>query len=202
MSSQPKESGKRSWGGRTLLIASLAANVFLAGVLVGNSQRGPGKGAFGPGPMGMPPLVSPMDFRRIVSDPEVGDKLKSTLDELRPQMRSAMRGSFEARRAILDAIKSEPFDPEGLSAAFEGSRQADDAVRLIAQESIQSFIASLTPEERSQISTELETMPMRPMGPRGRFRDRDGKDGFPMGPRDRFGPAGGASEGSDEVREE
>lgn len=190
MSSQPKEAQKRSWGGRTLLIVSLAANLFLAGMIAGNFQRGPGKGNFPPGPFPMMLMNSPMEFRRAITDPEVGAKLKSTLDESRPLMRGAMRNTFEARSTILAALKAEPFDPQALSDAFEDSRNADDAVRLIAQESIQSFIVSLTPEQRKQVVAELEKMPMRPMRPGGKFRNRDGRNGFSLGPGDRFEPAG------------
>lgn len=202
MSSQPKEAHKRSWGGRTLLIASLAANLFLAGMIAGNFQRGPGIGGYREGPFPMMLMNSPMDFRRAVTDPEVGAKLKSTLDESRPQMRSAMRDTVEARRAILASLKAEPLDPQVLSRAFEESRKADDAVRLIAQESIQSFILSLTPEQRQQVIAELEKMPMRPRGPGGKFRNRDEKGGFPRGPGDRFGPAGGAPETRESVPED
>ena len=198
MSSEPTKGRKPSWGGRTLLIVSLAANLFLAGVIAGNFQRGPWKGVYREGPVPFMTFNSPMDFRRVVSDPEVGEKLKETLDELRPQMRSSMRNTVEARRSIFTAIGAEPFDQEALTEAFENARLADDAMRRLAQSGIESFILSLTPEQRKEIVAAVEEMPVRRRGPggpggpmfgpefdgpngdrpfRSRITDRPGKDG-------------------------
>ena len=203
MSSEQTKGQKRSWGGRSLLIVSLAANLFLVGVIVGNAQRGPGKGF--ERNVAFPPMVlnSPMDLRRAVTDPEVGAKLKATLDELRPQMRVSMRDAAESRRAVIAAIKTEPFDPSALAKAFEDTRMADDGVRQLAQNSMQSFIASLTPEQRSELVAELEKMPLRPMGRGGKFRNRDGDGGFPRGPRgNRFDQPPDAPESSEAAPED
>jgi len=200
MSSEPTKGKGPSWGGRTLLIVSLAANLFMAGVIVGNNHQAPGKDGFRGGPFPLMSLNSPMDFRRIVKDPEVGAKLKSTLDETRPQMFQAMRNMANARSNMVEALKAETVDPDALADAFENTRIAEDAVRELAQQSIKSFILSLTPEQRIEIVTEIEKLPFRPIRPGMGFSD--GERAFPMRPGERFGPAGAAPDTPETAPEE
>jgi uncharacterized membrane protein len=180
MSSDAKSETKKSWGGRILLILSLALNLFLVGLMAGGMMWGRyGPGGMGPAGMGSLTGLSPKEIRRLASDEGTREKLHAVMKGTRSEFRPAMRQSFEAHRAIHEALKTNPYDPKALTDAFELSRQADDKMRRLSQDTVEKFVNSLTDEERQSVFKAMEeTQWGQPReGRRGAWRDRGEREG-------------------------
>ena len=135
----------RPW--RYLLVASLALNLAVVGVVVGSAfdRHGHGRGPHMAGPMA--PL--------IMSLPE--DAREGLIDELRSLPRpdrDMRRRSFDA---LLTAIRAEPFRPEAVTAALREQRDLGEA-RLSSLETVLADqLAGLSAEERADYADRLRT---------------------------------------------
>lgn len=127
-----------------LLVVSLGANLFLGGWIAGR--------AFLPHPPPPPP-------------PGPGGMLERLTRHLSPEDAAILRGAFEpdtgmrerqhafhARVAAL--LRSEPFDPQALAAAFA----ADHAARADLGQKLAAAAARLSPEGRRRLADESERM--------------------------------------------
>lgn len=133
---------RRHWMPAALL-ASLGANLFLGGFLLGQPHRPP------PGPP---------DPQRFV------ERLASTLPEAdaavvrrimaanRDALVADRERRFDMPRRIAAALKAEPFDPQALSQLFAEDDRQDRAVRLRIQAAIIEVAAAISPEGRKRMA--------------------------------------------------
>lgn len=125
-----------------VLIASLALNLFLAGVVgvrYWREQQWRSERSTMTGPIG-----------RIAQGlPESGrTKVKAVLDSRREQIREQNREFRRARSEAMQALAAEPFDRAKVEAAFAEARRRADGVSAIMQGAMIEASAQLTPEER------------------------------------------------------
>jgi uncharacterized membrane protein len=123
-----------------LLMASLALNLFLVGVVSVRSLHQPERP---PAPPAMGWMVRDMDSgTRQVLAPQ----LESFAESLRP-----LRGDmFRAQREVNQLMASEPLDQEALLAAFAQLRQANLRYQELSHEQLVLLSAQLDVEQRQQ----------------------------------------------------
>ncbi len=142
-----------SRGLRLLLLLSLALNLLVAGLLLGDALAGGGPG----GPprrveMSLGPVARALgeEDRRAIQDALRG----------RPELAALGRGPRGAGgpdfAAILAALRAEPFDPERARAAFAAQARAVAAAQGAAQEALLARLAAMPPEERRAVADRLE----------------------------------------------
>lgn len=125
-----------------VMIASLALNLFLAGVLgvrYWREQQWRSERAMTGGPIG-----------RIAQGlPESGrTKVRAVIDSKRDQIRELSRDYRRARGEAMQALAAEPFDRAKVDAAFAEARRRADAMSATMQAAMIEASAQLTPEER------------------------------------------------------
>lgn len=194
-----KEAVQRSSGGRILLFASLAINLFLLGLLVGGWTQG--LRILRPdvvGPIIDMPMNPEFNVRRLAQSlPEdTRKKLQTVMRAVAPDFREARRDAVDARRGIYEALKADPFEQNQLDTAFATVRAADDKLRQISHGVFFEFASQLDQRERAFLVESLEDIvrerAMQNRGfnrrrngaPRGQFRDRM----RPPGPPGEFAP--------------
>ncbi len=189
---------QRSSGGRILLFASLAINLFLLGLLVGGWTQG--IRILRPdvvGPTIDVPMNPEFNVRRLAQSlPEdTRKKLQAVMRGAAPDFREARRDAVDARRGIYDALNAESFDQDQLEAAFAATRAADEKIRKISHNVFYEFTLQLDDQERALLVQSLEnlvrerTMQNRRLNRQGigerqrQFRDGDRREGRqPDGP--------------------
>ncbi|MCO6382820.1 periplasmic heavy metal sensor [Oceanicola sp. 502str15] len=143
---------------RVVLVLSLAANLAVAGLVLGawithDGKRGPDgrRGdkdkivrelGFGPYARAIP-RENREDFRAAI---------EARRDELRAS-RSGLRSAFEATLATL---RAEPFDRAAMAAQMEAQRSAITKGQRIGHEILLDRLASMSPEERAAFADRLE----------------------------------------------
>ena len=189
------EGAQRSSGGRILLFASLAINLFLLGLLVGGWSQG--MRVLRPDLMqpvvGAPMAGDIMNVRRLAQTlpPDMRTKLQDAMRAGAPDFRQARRDAMNARRGIYEALKADPFERDQLESAFADVRVADERLRQVSQNIFFEFASQLDDEERATLVKGLEDVvrdrSMRNRGPNrgrnggrpGRFRDGNRPPGQP-----------------------
>jgi hypothetical protein len=137
-----------SRGVRVLLLASLALNLLVAGLVLGDALAGGGPG----GPprrveMSLGPLARALDE----------DDRRAILEDLRGRPEFARRGPRGADLApILAALRAEPFDPDRARAAFAEQARVVAAAQGAAQEALLARLAAMSPEARAAVADRLE----------------------------------------------
>lgn len=138
---------------RVLLVVSLALNLLVAGLLLGDALAG----GHGPRPAGLAlgPIARALDE----------DDRRAILLSLRghPNLRPLGQGERDrGLREIAGAVRAEPFDPDRLRAALSAQSdrviQAQDAVR----DALLARLAAMPPEERTAFAGRLEQEDRRP----------------------------------------
>ena len=135
---------------RWLLVLSLALNLLVLGLVVGDALSGGGPGR-GPRPVEMTlgPVaraLDPADRRAI-------------LGELRghPDLHHLGRGGREAGlREVAAALRAEPFDADRARAALAMQSDRVVAAHAAVQEALLARIAAMTAEERAAFANRLE----------------------------------------------
>lgn len=141
------------------LVASLAGNLFLGGVLVGGGLRPPMK----------PPFV-----------PLNGERLEQIIATLPPSDQTILRAALEGpdrrtqrnfatinalRQRSADILRADPFDPAALRAVFE---EMDQQMQTVGRNLLADFVAAaekLSPEGR-KVLADFGRGPMPPPPPR------------------------------------
>ncbi len=147
------------------LAVSLALNLAVAGLAIGTAVHG------GPGPRG--DLIRDMGFGPFDAAlrPEDRDALKKSAQQRAGDLRTARREMQGDSTAILTALRSDPFDPAALNAAF-ATQQQHLADRIgFGSGLIRDFLLALPQKERLEFADRLEDHMKR--GPRA------GKDAAP-----------------------
>lgn len=133
---------------RTLLFASLAANLLLVGGLAGayaagvRVQRETTQAI-------VDRMPGPRAFMAALP-PETRIKMRRELVRSWDETRDARRAATLARRAAFDAAAQEPYDAARVRAAFAQLREADQAAIGVFHDNVIAGFATLTPEERQQ----------------------------------------------------
>ena len=154
----------------TLLVASLAVNVFAIGYVAGDYQKGPPKHHMGlPGDPRGPglDLASPRGAQRHLFAMVVG--LKALPEERRAALRTALEGSLpqtrelaisasEAQRALADIFDQEPFDAAAAEVALGAAIEANVARQRFIASTLIALQDELTPEERVLVRARAEEM--------------------------------------------
>lgn len=138
---------ERTFPWRTLLFASVAINLLVAGTVMGGYAAGvrleraasPSAGRL-PGPRAMMAAL-PQETRA-----KVRDQVARTWDETRTLRRQAV----QARRDAFDAAANEPFDVVRVRAAFARVRTSDDAALAAFHNNMIDAFALMTPGERAR----------------------------------------------------
>ena len=140
---------------RVLLVLSLALNLLVAGIVLGDALTDGGAGR-GPRPaeMALDPIARALDpeDRRAILQELRGDP------DLRP-LGEEERGA--ALAGIAAAVRAEPFDSGRLREALAVRSDRIAAAQRAVQEALLSRIATMTPEERAAFVERLEDGPRR-----------------------------------------
>jgi uncharacterized membrane protein len=132
--------------GRNLLIASVVANVFLAGALAGGAvwirSGKPAQGYSLEAAGGRLPDQQRTLFRKA-------------LREVRRESRDIILDGQQARREAADLLRKPVLDTAALSAALERARNADVTVRSRLEQRIVEFAAAGSAEDRSVLAEGL-----------------------------------------------
>lgn len=135
----------RLW--RIVLVASLALNLIIVGVVAGSvlsGRQGPPRGF----ELGLGPLAQalPPETRRAISD-----TLRRT-PSLRPEGRDVRRRSLDA---VLTAVRAQPFDAAALSAVLASQSDRGRMLREAAQTAMIDHIAQMTDAQRATFADAL-----------------------------------------------
>jgi uncharacterized membrane protein len=132
---------------RALLIASLAANLAVAGIVAGAAWRGGDRGA--PRDVGFGPFTEALSR-------EDRALLRKEFLARSPDMRDMRRAMREDARAVLVALRAEPFDEAAFRRALSDHRsRIQDRVSL-GETLLVDRVAGMTPEDRRAFADRLE----------------------------------------------
>ena len=153
------------------LVISLMANMALIGLLAGLLLRsGP------PSPRG--------GETRFAWVPKDGDRaaIGHVLHEAYGASEEAREARTAVRKALGEAVATDPYDEKAVRDAFRALREADDSVNTVTQDSMAKLLATLPLEDRKRMAVFLmhgpgEMGPRRGMRPGDRDFRRDGRDG-------------------------
>lgn len=133
---------------RTIMFVSLAANLLIAGAVIGGSaaglrlERAPTRNAV------VERMPGPRAFMQALA-PDAREKMRAELTQAVPETRQAREAARQARIDVYNAVRQEPYDPERVRAAFAHMREADAAVLAIFHDHVARAFAQLTPDQRS-----------------------------------------------------
>lgn len=136
---------------KALLIASLAGNLAVVGVIAGAALRGP----IAPTAAMSLPIEG---FNRLhLAMPEADQAaLRADLRSRRGIIRAHRKDVRAARQAFLAALTAEPFSAAALTRALESQAQIWTALGAETREVLVSRIGAMTPEARAEFATNLQ----------------------------------------------
>lgn len=154
--SQSAKPGRRF---KTVLLVSLAVNLFFAGLLIGGPLffDGPKRdGGHRGGPdMGMMP--NPRVLVEVLG-PEEGRRAQRQLRREVPGMRQKFMAIRASHKDVLRAMRADPYDPDALVDALTNVRNKHMDVASAFQKPFADLLADLTPEQRAKMADAIETM--------------------------------------------
>nr|MBV6628349.1 periplasmic heavy metal sensor [Oceanococcus sp. HetDA_MAG_MS8] len=132
-----------------ILGLSLGANFFLSGLMLGHKR--------GPGPV--PPIAQHLkDSLPTAARPLMRRQLLAQRKDLL-DIRTAHRN---ARQAVAQALRQDPFDPERMRVALEHMRESTDAAQQRLHASVVEVAKALPPADRHRWAEQWEGPPRRP----------------------------------------
>lgn len=132
------------------LAASLAANAFLAGWLIGRPAAPAAPVVAGQPMLGGALRQQLLPLLRKLPD-EQRQQLRNTLREHAPQLRQLAEANRAGRQQVLDQLSQDKLDTDALQAAFTRQRQNSAALQQASQELIQALAGQLSAEQRRQL---------------------------------------------------
>ena len=146
----------RPWA--LLFVASLAINLFLAGMLTARWLHRSGmNGAAAMGPMGLRYL-----------GPEAQPIVKRAWAGRKDDMAQRMRSVRDSKKRAAATLSADPFDPARASAALADYRASVSSVQQTAHEALIEMARDLTPAQRKKLHRAIEMGP----GPGARIHPR------------------------------
>ena len=134
---------------RILLVASLALNLLIIGLVAGAAIRGgpvarqvERSGGFGP----FPEALAPTERAEFM------DRVRDAAPDFRDNRR-ALRTAFSG---VLEAVRADPFDPAALQAALEVQEAALKGRQRIAVEVVVAQISEMDAEARNAFADRLQ----------------------------------------------
>lgn len=130
---------------RRILIASLAANVFLLGFIGAEAWRARHRGD-GLGAGALPGAILPRILERL--PPPDGRLLRDAFARRLPELVERRRGSRQATERLRVEIARTPLDPEGVRRAMREAREARARVGALVQEILVDALPRMSDEGR------------------------------------------------------
>lgn len=143
----------KSGRGRILLVVSLALNVFFVGTVVGGTMIGRALHLRSGEARHAPPIHSFASPRRILHEVKPEDR-KALVKQVRSDMkalRPLLNDVGTARRAAIEAMRSDTFDTEATLSAFEVLVGAEAKAHGASNQTLVRMLASLSDEERKRV---------------------------------------------------
>jgi len=136
-------------GLRILLIASLALNVMIVGVVAGGIMKGRSPGPFGGFDMTIGPFAEALgdDDRRVIRA-ELRDRR-----DIRPPR---YEDRIAAMEGFLDSVRAENFDPSAIEAMFAEQRARASNAMEAGQQALLNRITAMDSDERARFAERLE----------------------------------------------
>ncbi|HYE00803.1 MAG TPA: periplasmic heavy metal sensor [Alphaproteobacteria bacterium] len=141
---------------RLLLIASLALNLALGGLLAGGAIRQWAWGGHGG--------EAPMRGLMRVLPAESHEAARAALAAGRPEMEARLAALRDARRELVAALAREPYDRAAVEAAFAALRARTAEVQAQAHGTVAGLAAGLGPEQRRRLGQAVAGPAGRPAG--------------------------------------
>jgi len=141
---------------KLLLIVSLSVNVAIAGLVGGNAIRHWQQGVASGKWQNEPGLNRQQTrFLRMVPDAR-REEARTILLARQDDYKAARETMRAAQRALVEAIRQEPLNPERLTAALAERRQASGRMWGIGYEQIAEIARRLNAAERAELAKRLE----------------------------------------------
>lgn len=131
---------------KLLLILSLAANIAVVGLILGHGMRGKEQVA-GNRQVHWIVKLMPEDRREFV---------EKMFDERRDELRATSANRRRDMRALVTALRAEPFSPETVVSEMRKRRESRDSRNEIIQSTLVEVLTALTPVERAAFADNLE----------------------------------------------
>jgi len=131
------------------LVASLALNLFLGGVMVGHRVN-PGAGLL-EGQITPANLKVRMERVLSVLPPNDATLVRGLFDAQRENLAQRFRALQESRKAIGAALRAQPFDPAAFTTAYEAMQARNQEWQAAIQAVIKAAIPQLSAEGRAAI---------------------------------------------------
>jgi uncharacterized membrane protein len=132
----------------TRLATSIAANLFLAGLVVGSWISGPGRAGLPP----RPPLQMMIQEASGKVSPEGLQKLSQLADDLEARFRSSMTEMAASRDTIRTQLLQEQFNAVAFGRALDELNAAFARDRSAANRRFAEVIATLSTSDRKQLA--------------------------------------------------
>jgi len=128
------------------LIVSLAANMFLGGLIVSHVGR------FGPPPGGPPSPERFIEHLASTLPPDDGAVLRQALEANRETLAEEHRMHEAMPSRVRTALLAEPFDPNALISVFTDTDQRERDLRVRVQRALAAAAAEMSPEGRRRMA--------------------------------------------------
>jgi uncharacterized membrane protein len=126
-----------------VLVLSVAANLLIAGFVVARIGGG------GPKPPNLIDRIVSFGIRAF--PPGIQESIKDQSRDQRDKLRVLVDAAVDARMRMFEAMRTEPFDPAALDAAFADLQARTTDLQRVGQEIVANAIAAAPPEERAEI---------------------------------------------------
>ena len=157
--SDPQENGarKKSGGPRTLLLVSLALNLFLAGAIAASLLTGAAWRHFRPGepPAFHGPLGGLIASAGTQEDKAAFREMRRIMRENFRDARPMIKELRAARKEAARQIKAEPYDAEAVEAAMMKIHEVMGRLSLTTQKGIAAALADASPQVREKFAEHL-----------------------------------------------
>lgn len=143
----------RSGRGRILLVISLALNVFFVGTVVGGAMIGRALHTRSGDVRHAPPIHSFANPKKILHEVKPGDR-EALVKQVRGDMkalRPLLKDVGKARRAAIEAMRSDIFDAEATLSAFDALMGAEAKAHKASNQTLVRMLATLSDEERKRV---------------------------------------------------
>lgn len=178
---QPPNPPRRFRWSRLVLVVSLGLNLLVAGLVVGSfagkERRGPPPAALSGRDMGYGPYIGALDREARVA---ASKDLRAQL----PSWRNLKAERAAHFRAVVAALRADPYDPDALAALMAQQRDMLARGQIAGAQTLLTQIDAMDASRRAAYADRLEAFLERgPKSHEGREGGRNAPDGAPRPPR-------------------